>query len=163
MFSWLIKLIEKKSGVSLEYLHYISKNSTRLILKYFKLISFSNCRKKLPKEVFHIGAITSSSSEGCSTCLEMAVNLAIQEGINKDMLHAIVRGHKETLSQAQRAVYEFSLNSLKPTGPSAAQRENMINTYGEEAIIELAYVIASVRVYPTVKRTLGYSEACPLA
>ena len=41
-------------------------------------------------------------------------------------------------------------------------RERVRERYGEEGLVELALGIAAARVFPVVKRALGYATSCAL-
>jgi hypothetical protein len=45
---------------------------------------------------------------------------------------------------------------------AAPLRESLRARLGEEALIELSFAIAAARVFPTVKRGLGYATSCAL-
>ena len=59
------------------------------------------------------------------------------------------------LDSAERSVVEA-------TGDEAKLRESLREQYGDEALVELAMGIARARVFPTVKRALGYATSCAL-
>ena len=76
----------------------------------------------------------------------------------------IIRGalSGEGLSNELEAVRQFSIavafNEVKP-----GQVEEMKDTYGREGLAELALCIASMRVYPCMKRALGFDQACSVS
>jgi hypothetical protein len=41
-------------------------------------------------------------------------------------------------------------------------RLQMVGEVGDDAMVDLALAIAGVRVYPTIKRALGYATSCRL-
>jgi len=41
-------------------------------------------------------------------------------------------------------------------------RRQLVAEIGEDALVDLALTIAGVRVYPTIKRALGYATSCKL-
>jgi hypothetical protein len=90
------------------------------------------------------------------------VTLALKDGVRPEVLRAIVNGKPETLDEELYDVYAFSLAVAENTGDEERYRDTLRERYGEEGLVELALAIAGVRMYPVIKRTLGYAKSCSL-
>ena len=83
--------------------------------------------------------------------------MALEAGVSKEVIKATLAG--EGLNAELEAVRRFSVavafNEVKP-----GQVEAMKDAYGREGLAELALSIASMRVYPCMKRALGFDQSC---
>jgi hypothetical protein len=90
----------------------------------------------------------------------MEVNLARREGVPHEVLRAVLSQHIEDLPEALADVARFAWAVAEGVESSEELRERVRTRYGDEGLIELALATASVRVYPAVKRALGFAGGC---
>jgi hypothetical protein len=160
IIEWAIKKNEKFLGVSLDYLRFIAKTSLPLFWKFGKILSFSNCRKAAPANDFHLATILATKHEDCGTCLQIAINLAKKDGASLEVIKAAAEMKPDSLSRNLQKTYAFALACLTPEGPSTKMREEILTHLGPKALVEISMGIAAARVFPTVKRSLGFAVSC---
>ncbi len=165
----LYKLIEKRLdaferdlGEPMDYLRHMARASTRSFLDFAFRSPTAWKRRKLPSEPYHVARLVAVKSEDCGPCVQTAVTLALRDGVRPEVLRAIVGGRPETLEAELFDVYAFSLAVAENTGDEERYRDALHQRYGAEALVELALAIAGARMYPVVKRTLGYAKSCSL-
>ena len=56
--------------------------------------------------------------------------------------------------------YRFAQASLAHDAAANELRSEIVRRWGEQGLISLAFALASVRVFPTVKYALGHGHAC---
>jgi hypothetical protein len=56
--------------------------------------------------------------------------------------------------------FSFALATLAHDPAAEQHREEIERRWGKHALVSLAFVIASARVFPTVKYAMGYGKAC---
>ena len=165
MLRWLIRRKldseEKKLGASVDYLRHISDVSPAAFLRFASILPLANSRKTLPKEPWFVAQLVALSHEDCGTCLQIGVNLARQAGVESAVIHAVLDGDEDQLPHDLADVARFT-KSILTVNDDDDLRQKMRKRYGERGLIELAYAIASSRIPPTVKRTLGYAKSCSL-
>jgi alkylhydroperoxidase family enzyme len=154
--------IEKFVGIKLPYLRHIGATSPRLFYRFLKIFSFANCAKKASKEAIHTAAMVATRAEDCGECVQIGVNIAKRDGLSPELLRALVDGERNALPPHLQRVFDFAKACLTPEGPSEESRQALRRELGEAAVIELAMTIAAARVFPLVKRALGYSVSCSL-
>jgi hypothetical protein len=92
--------------------------------------------------------------------VQIAVNQAKKAGVPADTIRAVLDGRLDDLPEDLRDAYRFADAVVRASGDEGPFRERIRQRYGDEGLIELALAIASCRVFPTVKRALGYAVSC---
>ncbi len=151
---------EKRLGVSLEYLREVAEVSLPGFFKLALLSPFSRHRKRLPKTAYHLAKIVVTHRADCGTCVQMAVNQALEDGVPRNYIRAAL-DESEELPPALREVCEFA-RAVAEGWDSPELRAMLRNRYGTEGLSELAFAIASAQVYPTLKRAMGHARRCSL-
>jgi hypothetical protein len=166
MLRWLLRrqldAEEKKIGESVDYLRHVVDVSPAAMLRFAAILPFANSRKVLPKDAWFVAQIVALQAEDCGTCLQIGVNLARQANVDRALLQAALAGALDELPAQLADVYRFTKAVIESSYDEDALREKMRERYGERGLIELAYAIASSRIPPTIKRTLGYAKSCSL-
>jgi alkylhydroperoxidase family enzyme len=153
---------ERKLGASLDYLRRIMRASLAAFFKFSLFTPMSNHRKALAAAPYHVARLVATRHEDCGTCVQIAVNLARRDGVEAETLRAVLNRRPESLSPQLADVYHFTQSVVEASGEEENYRERLEKLYGERGMVELALAIASARVYPTVKRALGYAKSCSL-
>jgi alkylhydroperoxidase family enzyme len=147
-------------GGSLDYLRHIVRTSLRPFSKFVRLLPLSRYRRKLPPEPYHVARLAATRDADCGSCVQIEANLARKDNLPADIIRAAAAGDVEKLPPELAGVYRFTEMVVKQTGDEGELREKLRQRYGEEAFIELAIAIGVCRVFPTVKRALGYAVSC---
>lgn len=156
-----LRRFEQRFRVPLEYAHHIVDTSVPAFLALTKVMGFARYRRKLPVEAFSVAAIVATRHEDCGACLQITVNEARRAGVAKELIDHVLAWNPHRLPTDLNSVYKYTKAVLEG-GDEAELRESLRGRYGEEGMIELAYAIASARMFPTIKRTLGYARTCEL-
>jgi alkylhydroperoxidase family enzyme len=155
-----ISSAEKKMGVSLEYCRFIIRASLRASFKFAKFLAVDEYRRVLPPGPLYVARIVATRHEDCGTCVQIAVNQARKAGVPAELLRAVLNGNLDALPEESRDAYRFAEAVLTVNGDEDALRERIRLRYGDEGLIEMALAIATCRVFPTIKRALGYAVSC---
>jgi len=157
-----LKRWEMKLGVSVEYLRHICRTSLRLFFKFLKFSSFAQHRRVVPPGPYFVASIVATRLEDCGTCVQIAVTLARQEGVDAEHLRHVLDSRPDQLPEELAEAYHFADSVLSGSPEQETWRERIRARYGDEGLIEMAYGLAASRVFPTVKRALGYAQSCSL-
>jgi alkylhydroperoxidase family enzyme len=153
---------EKKFGVPADYIRQLGETSTTGFLKFLFFLPLAAHRRKLPLELAHAARITASRHEDCGTCVQIAVNVAAHEGMSASFLEAVLEERTQDLPQDVVLVMDFTKAVLRADGSEEALREGLESRLGPTEVTELCLAIATARVFPTVKRGLGFAKSCSL-
>jgi alkylhydroperoxidase family enzyme len=155
-----VSVAEKALGVPLDYCKFMIRTSLRASFKFAKFLAVDEYRRVLPASPCYVARIVTTRHEDCGTCVQIAVNQAKKAGVPPDVLRAVLDGNLEALPEELREAYRFAEAVLTGSGEEDAWRERIRLRYGDEGLIEMALAIATCRVFPTVKRALGYAVSC---
>ncbi|MCB1121633.1 MAG: hypothetical protein KJT03_08800 [Verrucomicrobiae bacterium] len=154
-----IQAFERKYHYDAGYLHEVLETSMDAFAVFRQFQDMGNYRNVLPADVYFVSKIAAAQTEDCGPCTELNMKLAREAGVPEEVLKAALKG--KGLSPELEAVRQFSIavafNEVKP-----GQVAEMRDTYGREGLSELAMSIASMRVYPCMKRALGFDKACAI-
>ena len=155
--------MERMLGEPVDYMRHVVRVSLRAFLKFALFTPLAAHGRKLPINLYYIACFVATRHEDCGTCVQITVNMARRDGVRDDLLRALIAGHPEQLPDEARDVYLFTDAVVNTDEDKAAPlRERLRAGLGEEALIELSFAIAAARVFPTVKRGLGYATSCAL-
>ncbi len=149
---------EQEMGGSLDYLRHMVRTSLRPFSKFVRLLPLSRYRRKLPPEPYHVARLAATRAADCGSCVQIEANLARKENVPAEVVRAA--GDVDKLPPELADVYRFVEQVVKQTGDEGGLREKLRQRYGEEAFIELAIAVGVCRVFPTVKRALGFAVSC---
>jgi alkylhydroperoxidase family enzyme len=159
LFDHAITKQEQALGVTLDYLREIAKVSKAGLLKLALLGPLGNHRKRLPKAAFHLARIVATQEEDCGACVQIAVNLALRDGVPLQYLRSTLERHYGELPGFLQEVCEFA-ESVSKGWDHPDARAKINERFGAEGLTELAFAIAAARVFPTIKRAMGYAQSC---
>lgn len=164
MLRWIIRRkldgVERDLGESADYLRFMVDASLPSFLKFTKVLSVAEHRRKLPLDAHHVARLVATRDEDCGTCVRVEIRLAKTAGVPVDVIRAVVEGAPERLPDRLADVYRFTESVVTARYDEDALRRRIRDAYGDAALIELALAIAACRVFPVVKRTLGFATSC---
>ena len=151
---------ERKLGESLEYFRHMIRASIPAALKFGLFMPMAEHRKQLPAMPYWVARLVAAQTEDCGSCVQIEVNLALQNGVSADTVRAVLEGRPGDLPDGGGDAYAFATAVVAGSGAEGPHRERLRERYGEPGLVELAMGIAAARVFPTTKRALGYAVSC---
>lgn len=156
------RLVERKVRVSVDYLGRLGEASFPGFLKLLLSLPLaSHCAKSDPI-LLHAVRIVAAQHEDCASCLQMVVNVALDEGMEPQTIRAVLRRDYPYLPKLLSLVVKFADGVLARDGSEEAARHEIETRFGTTVLAELALAIAGARVFPTAKRGLGFAVSCSL-
>ncbi|MBI3863124.1 MAG: hypothetical protein HY290_14635 [Planctomycetia bacterium] len=155
-----IAAAEKTLGVPLDYCRFMIRTSLRASFKFAKFLAVDEYRRVLPPGPCYVARIVATRHEDCGTCVQIAVNQARKAGLPPELLRAVLDGKLDALPEELSEAYRFAEAVVTANGEEDVWRERIRQRHGDEGLIEMALAIATCRVFPTVKRALGYAVSC---
>jgi AhpD family alkylhydroperoxidase len=164
MLKWLltraINNARAQLGVDeMDYAVYLRDAAPWRLVRFSFIKTVEGSRRAAPPSVYHAAGLAAAMVEDCGPCVQIHVNLAIKDGVEADDLHALVTRDLDKAGDDARL--GFRLGDAVARGEDASSLRDQIKArWGEAAVIELAFTIATARFYPAVKRGLGFARAC---
>lgn len=152
---------ERDLGVPLDEARYVARVSLGVTWRMTRFTKLLHAGKG-PTAALHVASIVGSMADDCGSCVQIGVNLARKAGVPREVLSAVVARNPEDLPPELADVYRFA-DAVTLNAPEQDElRERVRRHFGERGLLEISMKIAMHRVFPTLKRALGYAKSCSL-
>ncbi len=162
----LVRLIqrgaERKLRVPADYLGRMGETSFSGFLKFLLFLPLSSHRSRMEPALANAARIVASQHEDCGPCVQIAVNVAQDEGMDPRAVRAVLDRDHEHMDSGVSLVVRFAEGVLRRDGSEDESRGEIEARFGATVLTELSLAIATARVFPTLKRGLGFARSCSL-
>jgi len=156
----MIRLGEKKLGVSLDYMREIAANAPSAFRLLGRVGQLGQSLKPVERHAAHLAGLGAAMHDDCGTCVQIHINLARADGVAEDVLRRAVMGEAGTLPAQLADSFRFG-EAVAANDPEMHElRERLEQALGKRAVIEMSIAIGFARFYPTIKRALGHARSC---
>ncbi len=143
------------------YMHELLEHSPKGYQAFQDFMPMGQVRESLPIDAYWVAKLVSMQTEDCGACLQLNVTMALEAGVERDVVAATIAGGNDLEPRLQQ-VCTFA-SQITPDGMIDADlRSAMDLEYSKEELLEFGLAIASTKVYPAIKRALGYAKSCSL-
>lgn len=153
---------EEQLGESADWLRDLFAASRRGFFKFALFMPLSRHRAAAPKELVHIARLAAAASEDCGPCLNISIRFALSEGLDRRSVRGAATGEVGLLSPDGQLVWRFATAVAKADAEATDLASEVERRFGRRVQVDLALAIATTRVFPTMKRALGYARSCSL-
>jgi alkylhydroperoxidase/carboxymuconolactone decarboxylase family protein YurZ len=163
MLQWImergIRGMEKQLGVELNHLRTMARVSPGLLGRVALFMPLLAYRRRVPSDLQHMAGIGATMAQDCGECLQIAVNVAVAQGLSPKLVEAAVRGRTDDLTELQALALRFGERAS--TGVDTEEERAELEAHlGEAGVVELASSVAASQYYPVLKRGMGLAHAC---
>lgn len=166
MLGWLVNrqiaARERFLGVPLNYLREMYRVAPRLFFRFGKAAALASYHGVLPRPALHVANLVTTRLEDCGECQQIGVNLARKDQVPAEVIRAAVQGDFAALPAPLGEVARFAEAVATGSGADVELRETLRAQYGDAGLVELSVAIAVARMFPAVKRGMGYAASCSL-
>jgi hypothetical protein len=164
MLKWLIRrriaAFEREFGYDSSYAYDILDVSPRALMAFNRIMPMSRYRHDVPLEAWYAAKIATVLSEDCGPCTQLAVTMAERAGVAPQVLRALLNRDPRSMTPDAALGFNFAIASLAHDPAADDHRSEIERRWGKHALVSLAFVIASARVFPTLKYALGHGKTC---
>jgi hypothetical protein len=164
MLKWLVRrriaAFERDYHYDSSYANDILDVSTRALFVFNRIVPMARYRRDVPLDAWFAAKIATTLSEDCGPCTQLAVTMAERQGVNAELLYAIVNRDTRAMNRDAALGFRFAQATLAHSPSADEYREAIKRRWGPHALVSLALAIASSRVFPTVKYALGHGQTC---
>lgn len=129
--------------------------------KFADFLPLAAHREWLGRDEYWVAKIAAMQVEDCGDCLQLNVRMALEAGVPKALVEALIKGGAE-LPEALREVYAFAKGVAANTLIDQVLIERIWQRYDKGGLLELGLCVATAKMFPTIKRALGYTRSCSL-
>jgi AhpD family alkylhydroperoxidase len=164
MFRWLLTQAidsgRKRLGdVEMDFAYRLRDVAPWRLIRFSFIKTVEGRRKHAPANLYHAAGLAAAMVEDCGPCVQIHVNLGLKDGVAPEALAALVQGQVERAPADAALGFRFG-DAVARGFACDDLRDAIVKQWGEHAVIELAFTIATARFYPAVKRGMGYAHAC---
>lgn len=112
-----------------------------------------------PPAMLHMARLGAIRAEDCGPCVEISARGALAAGLDRKRINAALAGNADDPEDARALAFGAAVASGDIAG--AMQLGDEIEAlHGRSVRTELSLAAASVRLFPALKRGLGYAQSC---
>lgn len=159
--STFVKLMNRMAGDAEPYLDDLSDAGGFAVEKFQHGMVLSGHYYHAPKEMVHMVRLGSARAEDCGPCVEIVRGFALADRIDAERLQNVLIGKPACAEDA--LAYGFGEAIASGDVARAAELGEAIEAqHGRKVRTELALAASSGRLFPALKRGLGYATACAI-
>lgn len=164
MVTWIIERLltglERRLGANVDHLRLVAANSRSAFFKVLGFVPLAAHRGRTDRELLFAVRFAATRHEDCGGCAQMVIQQALREGVPLQTQRAVIDDDLGNLDQRIRLALEFTRAVLHNTDEQSRLRAALRAELGERSLVDLSLAMASARVFPTLKRSLGFSTHC---
>jgi hypothetical protein len=163
MIRWLMKkgvaTFERRWHYDAAYLRAMIDASPRAAWLFMRATRLATYRR-VPLDAWSAAAIVAVRQEDCGPCTQLAVDMAAHEGVDPEVLRAVLTENRDAMPHGVALAWAFARASLAHNPSADELRAEIVERWGEEGVVSLAFAMLTARMYPTVKYAMGHGKAC---
>ena len=156
----LLRRFRQQYGYDTSYLDMLLTESPAAFFKFAPLMKASRHREAVPVEASFAAGLTGAKAEDCGPCAQLVVDMALEAGIPKDQIEAVVRRDVRAMSDDVVLAFRFADAIVRRSADEEEHRDAVRAQWGEKGVIDLAFALQMGRMYPMMKAALGYAREC---
>lgn len=143
------------------YLRDVAAASGGGFLRFFAFTIFAAHREALPREALLACKLSAVVREDCGPCTQLVARMAEREQMAAGDIRAVLAADIPSMAPDTALAFAFANAVLdRDVAASDRLRVEVVERWGERALVTLAFAVASARVYPAIKYALGHGQAC---
>ena len=157
----VIDRAEADTGEDAGWMRDIAALGRGAFLRLLGFFSFARLQGSAPTDLTLLAGLGAVMAEDCGPCTRIGARYAKRLGLAPDKLRAALAGGVG-LAGAGDLAYRFG-RAVASGDPAADELGTAIEAqFGRGVRTELTVTAATSRVYPAIKRGLGYARSCSL-
>jgi len=164
MRSWIARRIlrkyGKRYGYDVSYLEMMLNESPAAFFKFAPILKASAHREVVPIEASFAAKIVGALAEDCGPCTQLVVDMALEAGMARDQIEAVLRRNPRAMNDATTLGFRFADAVVRRSADDDEFRDAVRAQWGEKGVIDLTLALQLGRMFPMVKAGLGYAREC---
>jgi hypothetical protein len=164
MRSWIARRIlrkyGKRYGYDVSYLEMMLNESPAAFFKFAPIMKASAHREVVPIEASFAAKIVGALAEDCGPCTQLVVDMALEAGMARDQIEAVLRRNPRAMNDATTLGFRFADAVVRRSADDDEFRDAVRAQWGEKGVIDLTLALQLGRMFPMVKAGLGYAREC---
>jgi hypothetical protein len=164
MRSWIarrmLRATSKRYGYDTSYLEMMLKESPSAFFKFAPVMKAAGHREVIPVDASFAAKLVGALAEDCGPSTQLCVDMALEAGMPKDQIEAVLRRDPRAMNGATVLGYRFADAVVRRSQNDDEYRDAVRAEWGEKGVIDLTMALQMGRMFPMVKAGLGYAKEC---
>jgi hypothetical protein len=156
----MLRAYSKRYGYDTSYLEMMLEESPRAFFKFASVAKAAAHREAIPVEASFAAKLTGAMAEDCGPCTQLCVDMALEAGMAKDQIEAVLRRDIRAMTPSVKLGFQFAAAVAHRSADDEACREAVRARWGEKGVIDLTMALQIGRLFPMIKLALGYAKEC---
>lgn len=156
----LLRATSKRYDYDTTYLELMLEKSPSAFFKFASAAKAAGYREVVPAEASFAAKIVGAMAEDCGPCTQLVVNMALEAGMARDQIEAVLRSDVRPLTADVALAFGFADALTKHAHDADIHRDAVRDRWGEKGVIDLAMALQMSRTFPMIKFALGYAREC---
>lgn len=164
MRSWIARrglcAFAKRYGYDVSYLQMMLDQSPAAFFKFASVMKAAAHREAVPIEASFAAKLVGALAEDCGPCTQLVVDMALESGMAKDQIEAVLRRDPRAMNDATTFGFRFADAVVRRSADDEEFRDAVRAQWGQKGLIDLTLALQLGRMFPMVKAGLGYAKEC---
>lgn len=164
MRSWIarrtLRAFARRYGYDVSYLEMMLNCSPSAFFKFAPVMKASAHREAVPIDASFAAKIVGALAEDCGPCTQLVVDMALEAGMARDQIEAVLRRDPRAMNEATTLGFRFADTVVRRAAEEDEFRDAVRAQWGQKGVIDLTLALQMGRMFPMVKAGLGYAKEC---
>ena len=156
----VLRGFSKRYGYDTSYMEMMLRESPAAFFKFAPVMKAAAHREVIPVETKFAASITGALAEDCGPCTQLTVDMALEAGVARDQIEAVLRRDVAAMSEDVALGFHFADAVVHRLMDDDKYRDAVRARWGEKGVIDLAMTLQMGRLFPMLKLALGYAKEC---
>jgi hypothetical protein len=157
---YMLRRFSRHYGYDTSYIEMMLRHSPAAFFRLAPVMKAAAHREVVPVEAAFAAKITGAMAEDCGPCTQLTVDMALEAGMAKDQIEAVLRRDLSAMQEATALGFRFADAILHHSSEGEVHRDAVRARWGEKGVIDLTMGLQMGRLFPMVKLGLGYAKEC---
>jgi hypothetical protein len=164
MRSWIarrmLRATSKRYGYDTSYLEMMLDQSPSAFFKFASVMKAAAHREVVPVATSFAAKLVGALAEDCGPCTQLCVDMALEAGMPKDQIEAVLRRDPRAMDSETILGFRFADAVARRSADDDEFRDAVRALWGDKGVIDLTMALQMGRMFPMVKAGLGYAKEC---
>jgi hypothetical protein len=156
----MLRGFAKRYGYDTSYAEAMLDEAPSAFFKLAPLMKAAEHREAVPVETSFAAKLTGALAEDCGPCTQLCVDMALEAGMAKDQIEAVLRRNVKAMTPEVALGFQFADAIVRRSVEDDIYREAIRSRWGDKGVIDLAMGLQMGRLFPMMKLALGYAKEC---
>jgi hypothetical protein len=156
----MLRGFSKRYGYDTSYAEAMLDEAPAAFFKLAPLMKASDHREVVAVEASFAAKLTGAMAEDCGPCTQLCVDMALEAGMARDQIEAVLRRDLKAMTPAVALGFQFADTIVHRSPEDETCREAVRARWGEKGVIDLTMALQMGRLFPMIKLALGYAKEC---